>query len=76
MSPEQLEKEVLAMPATDRARLADHMLASLETSGQIEIEQAWGVEAEDRIKGLESGELSTASEEEVNQEIAAKFPLK
>lgn len=75
MSPEQLEKEVLAMPAADRARLADHMLASLETSGQIEIDQAWGAEVEDRIKGLESGELSTISEEEVNQRITAEFPL-
>jgi hypothetical protein len=75
MSPEQLEKEVLAMPAADRTRLADHMLASLETSGQIDIDQAWGAEGEDRNKGPKSGEFSTASEEEVNQRIVAKFSL-
>ena len=75
MSPEQLEKEVLAMPAADRARLADHLLASLETA-QVEIDQEWGTEAEDRIKGYESGELSAVSEKDVNQRILEKFSLK
>ena len=75
MSPEQLEEEVLAMPAADRARLADHLLASLETA-QIEIDQEWGIEAEERLKGYESGELSAASEKDVNQRILEKFSLK
>ncbi len=50
---EVLETEALKLPAEDRARLADRLIASL--SEDAEVEEAWAVEVERRIADIEAG---------------------
>jgi putative addiction module component (TIGR02574 family) len=50
---EVLEAEALKLTAEERARLADRLIASL--SEDAEIEDAWAVEVERRIAGIEAG---------------------
>ena len=62
-SIEQLEAEVLNLPAADRSRLAERLLMSLEDDD--EIMTAWGEEAERRADAFERGEIGAADFEEV-----------
>lgn len=48
-----VETQALRLTPEDRAYLADKLLASLSPS--TEIDEAWSVEAERRLAGLESG---------------------
>lgn len=51
-----LEAQVLALPAEDRIRLADRLIASVFE--EEDIETAWSVEVERRIKEIEAGRVS------------------
>lgn len=62
-SIEQLEAEVLNLPAADRSRLAERLLTSLEEDD--EIMAAWVDEAERRADAFERGEIEAADFEEV-----------
>lgn len=55
---EQLEAEVLNLPAADRSRLAERLLTSLEEDD--EIMAAWTDEAERRADAFERGEIEAA----------------
>lgn len=57
-----LEAEALMLSPEDRAVLADHLLASLATEG--EVEEAWAAEVERRIAEIESGRMSLAPVEQ------------
>jgi putative addiction module component (TIGR02574 family) len=46
-SIKSLEAEALLLPPEQRVRLADHLLASL--SGTVEVDDAWAAELERRI---------------------------
>jgi len=50
---EMLEAQALMLSPEERAQLADRLLASLFQDN--EIEEAWAVEVERRIKKIESG---------------------
>ena len=50
---EQLEAEVLNLPATERSRLLDKLLASLDQDRSVE--EAWMKEAKRRDDEIESG---------------------
>ena len=52
---ELLEAETLKLTADERARLAEHLIASLDED--TEIEDAWAIEAERRIADIESGSV-------------------
>lgn len=58
-SNDQLEAQLLGLPSSDRARLAEVLLASLEavnTAGSLaETEEAWRVESELRLAELRQG---------------------
>ncbi len=60
---EQLEAEILNLPAADRSRLAERLLMSLEEDD--EIMAAWGDEAERRADAFERGEIGAADFEDV-----------
>ncbi len=53
---EILESEALKLTPADRARLAEHLIASLDEDN--EIEAAWGTEVERRIAEIESGAVT------------------
>lgn len=50
---EKLEAEALQLPAAERARLVERLIASLDTDP--EIEAAWAAEVERRHAEIESG---------------------
>lgn len=50
---ETLEAEALKLSAAERAKLAEHLIASLDEDS--EIEEAWAAETERRIAEIEAG---------------------
>lgn len=69
MNLEELEAEVLQLPAPFRARLAEALIASLDDDA--EIERAWAEEAERRYWELESGKVQGIPMEQVFAEARA-----
>jgi putative addiction module component (TIGR02574 family) len=53
MSTEQIEQELLRLPASERARLAERLIASLDEDA--EINRAWAEEVRRRDEELDSG---------------------
>ena len=54
----------LGLPAADKARIADELLASLDQADES-IDTLWRKEVEDRIAAYKSGALKSLSLEEV-----------
>ena len=52
------ESDALTLPATQRAILARHLLASLDNLEEKEIEQMWLDEADRRYQSYNEGSLS------------------
>jgi putative addiction module component (TIGR02574 family) len=50
-----LEREVLSLPASDRAKLAHELLESLDSLSEADLERAWLDEAERRAQQLDEG---------------------
>ena len=59
-----IEEQVRALSAEDRAMLAESMLESLHTPIN-DIEVAWAEEIEDRVRAFDRGEIPSYSAEEV-----------
>ena len=70
---ERVEAEVLEVPAVDRCRLAERLLASLEEYD--EIAAAWAEEVERRIDLLERGETSVKPVEDVIAAARARIAV-
>jgi len=56
MSIQEIESLALQLPTSERALLAQHLIASLD--GEDEIERAWSEEAARRWDGLVSGDVT------------------
>jgi putative addiction module component (TIGR02574 family) len=55
-----LETEAMKLPREERARLADHLLASVYADP--EIDEAWATEVERRVAAVEAGAPLVAAE--------------
>ena len=53
---DNIEAQALALPAEERIRLADRLLASV--FDDADIEEAWSAEVERRIEAIEAGRAS------------------
>ena len=62
-------KEALALPAKDRATLAEALVASLDGHVNPNSEAAWATEIERRVTELDSGTVSTVPWPEVRQRL-------
>ena len=60
---EELEAAALALPRTERARLAKHLIDSLDE--EDEVEAAWKVEVRQRLQAYRAGELETEDSQDV-----------
>jgi len=60
-----LESKVMGLSSKERARLAERLIASLESVSEPEAEALWLEEAERRLDELESGGASAVSAEQV-----------
>jgi putative addiction module component (TIGR02574 family) len=70
-SVEQLEAELLLLPASERARLAERLLASLDE--EADAEAAWSAEVERRLAGFDSGESASFAAAEVIAEARGQL---
>jgi len=64
---EDLEAAALSLPRSERARLAERLIASLDEDA--EIEKAWREEIERRVAELRAGEVETIPAEQVFKEL-------
>lgn len=72
MSPEvsDLLKRALALPADERAALANTLLDSLETTNQS-VQEAWDEEVARRIQDLKTGKAVTVPWEQLHRDLLA-----
>ena len=69
---EALQAEVLKLPASDRSRLLESLMASLDFDHDIEA--AWDVVADQREGELDSGQAELVSFEHAIARLEARFP--
>ena len=69
VSIDALEAEILILPASERARLLDKLIESLETDPTVEA--AWQREAQRRDDEIESGEVEALSGDAVVAHLRA-----
>jgi putative addiction module component (TIGR02574 family) len=62
---EDLEREALQLDVKERARLAERLLASLDSLSAVELESLWATEAERRLAAYDRGDLEAVSSEQV-----------
>ncbi len=65
---EQLTIQARALPAEDRARLAENLLASLQDDPESEADAAWDLEIGRRAEQVRSGTEKLVSAEDVHAE--------
>ena len=65
---QELRKEVLSLPHSTRALIAQELLESLEEETS-EVETAWAEEAERRYEEIKSGKVKTIPGEEVLRKV-------
>lgn len=61
----ELEQQACSLTPDERARLAEILLESLQTTALSDIEAAWRREIEQRVAAYDRGELETFSAEQV-----------
>jgi putative addiction module component (TIGR02574 family) len=61
----ELEQQARSLPAEERARLVEVLLASLRQTEIAEIEAEWNREIAERLRAYERGEAQTFSAEDV-----------
>ena len=69
LSIEELEKEVMQLPAASRALLADKLVESLDSAELDELQKEWSAEAVRRRDEVRSGSVRPIPAEEVLNEI-------
>jgi putative addiction module component (TIGR02574 family) len=67
--PREIESKALQLPPTERARLAQRLISSLDPESDRDAEQAWLEEAERRLDELESGKVAGIPAEQVLEKI-------
>ena len=68
-----LESQALQLPADARARLAERLLASLDSETDAQVEALWLAEAERRLDELESGRAIGVRADEVIADARSKL---
>jgi putative addiction module component (TIGR02574 family) len=70
----ELAQRARSLPAEERSRLVDLLLASLHESPLTEVEAAWTTEIERRVAAYERGEVQTYAAEDVFAEARRIAP--
>ena len=68
-----LEAKLLGLPPKERARLAERLLASLESVAEPQAEALWLEEAERRLDEFESGSVPGVPAEDVFQKSRSQL---
>jgi len=70
---ESLRDEALKLPIEERGWLSDQLWESTRTAREREIDAAWAVEIERRLKSIENGTAKLIPADEVFRELKAKY---
>jgi putative addiction module component (TIGR02574 family) len=62
----------LSLPPGLRAMLAEHLLKSLDSVQQAEIDAIWAEEVEKRVQAVEQGQVTLIPGEQVFQELRSR----
>lgn len=68
---EEIEAAAMHLTVSERARLAERLVSSLDEDS--EIEQAWAAEIERRVEAYESGDTTLIPAEEVFARVRARL---
>jgi putative addiction module component (TIGR02574 family) len=71
LAVEVLESEALGLPLAERARLAERLIASLDT--EAEVDAAWAAEVERRHADIERGAVKMLSGAKTLARLKAGF---
>jgi hypothetical protein len=71
MNIQTIRNEALSLPALERARLAEQLIASLDDLSEAETEQLWFEEAARRAVEKDQGLVQRIPADEVRQETLA-----
>lgn len=71
-SLETLQAEMMLLSSSDRAKLLDSLIASLDEDA--EVEAAWDALADAREQALRDGTVDTVPLEDVMARLEARFP--
>jgi putative addiction module component (TIGR02574 family) len=66
---EELSRKARTLPAEERARLAEELLASLSGAPDADVEAAWDEEIRRRLEEVESGRVQLVPAAEVFAEV-------
>ncbi len=66
---EEIERDMLGLPAKDRAVLAEHLLASLDEAPDEGVEELWYAEAERRYQEYREGKARMSPAAEVFERV-------
>lgn len=69
----QVESSALKLPARERARIAERLIASLDDQRDPDVERLWIEEAERRLDELRSGTVKSRSAEAVFRKARSKL---
>jgi putative addiction module component (TIGR02574 family) len=67
----RLEAAALSLPKSERARLAERLIASLDDDSDVE--QAWAAEIRRRLDSIDRGEVETIPAEQVLAEARRRI---
>ncbi len=67
MDSKTIEREALHLPTSERAKLAQKLLLSLDDLSESELEQLWLDEAERRAREIDDGLVQLVPAEEVSR---------
>ena len=69
----EILRAALSLDVRDRARLAEQLLASLDSLTEDEVERLWADEAERRLRKFRAGQTGTVPADEVAQKAQRLF---
>jgi putative addiction module component (TIGR02574 family) len=73
MTLQELEREVRDLTPNERARLAAHLLVTLDVGGDDDVENSWEAEIGERLAAYRRGDLSTVPASEVMSEARKRI---
>lgn len=76
----EIEKDLMALPIQDRARIAADLIRSLDDDGEPlsreEWEAAWAEEISRRLEDIQAGRVELLDAEQVMAELRARYSKK
>ena len=70
---QEIENKAMYLELTDRALLAEHLLASLDVGEDVDAEKLWIKEAEARYAAYQQGNISSSPADEVLERVSKRL---